>query len=132
MQAVQTLLLAFLAFSAAWAQETRSMIFGRVLDPQGAAIVGAAVVVTNTDTGVSLNFKTNETGYYETSLLIPGNYEISTELPGFKKLVRRGITLPVSSRLEVGLTLELGGITEIVSVTAEAPLLETNAVTSGA
>lgn len=107
------------------------MLFGRVLDPQGAAVVGATVVVRNSDTGVAMPYKTNESGYYEANLLLPGQYEISAEHPGFKKLLRSGITLPVASRIEVNLSLEIGGVTETVSVVAEAPLLETNAVSSG-
>lgn len=120
-----------LALPAALAQETRSMIFGRVLDPQGGAVPGATVTVRNTDTGVTLTYKTNESGYYEASLLIPGNYEVSAEMSGFKKLIRRGIVLPVASRLEITLHLEVGGVTETVTVTAAAPLLETNAVSHG-
>ncbi|MBI4892276.1 MAG: carboxypeptidase regulatory-like domain-containing protein [Acidobacteria bacterium] len=113
------------------AQETRSMLFGRVLDPSGSAIAGASVAIKNADTGVALNFKTNDTGYYEGNLLMPGQYELTAEHAGFKKMVRRGITLPVSSRIEVNIAMELGGVTETVSVTAEAPMLETNAVSSG-
>ncbi len=120
-----------LALAAAVGQETRSTISGRVLDPQGAAVVGAVVVVRNADTNVALNYKTNDTGYYEATLLLPGSYEIEAEMQGFKKLVRKGITLPVATRLEVTLTLEMGALAETVSVTAEAPLLETSAVTSG-
>ncbi len=107
------------------------MLFGRVLDPQGSAIAGASVTVRNTDTNVKASLTTNITGYYEANLLMPGSYEVAGEAPGFKKLVRSGVTLPVSSRLEVNLPMELGGVTETVSVTAEAPLLETNAVSSG-
>jgi hypothetical protein len=116
---------------SAFSQETRSMLFGRVLDPQNSAVAGAVVVVRNTETNVKLSFATNDTGYYEANLLLPGNYQIEASAPAFKHLVRGGITLPVSSRLEVNLKMELGGVTEIVSVTAEAPLLETNAVSSG-
>jgi hypothetical protein len=122
---------AMLVASSASAQETRSMLFGRVLDPQGSAVSGAVVTVRNTDTNVSLTFRTNDTGYYEAQLLLPGQYQIDAESAGFKHLSRKGITLPVSSRLEVLLNLEVGGVTETVSVTAEAPLLETNAVSSG-
>ncbi|MBI4875473.1 MAG: TonB-dependent receptor [Acidobacteria bacterium] len=129
--AVSFLVLTALLSAPLAAQETRSMLFGRVLDPQGAAIVGATVVVKHTDTNVTSTLKTNQTGYYEANLLMPGNYELSAEFAGFKKHVRRGVTLPVSSRLEVDLPLEVGGVTETVSVTAEAPLLETNAVSSG-
>jgi hypothetical protein len=121
----------FLVSGAAFAQETRAMLFGRVLDPTGSVVVGATVVVRNADTGVALNFRTNESGYYEASLLLPGNYEISAEMEGFKKLVRRGVTLPVASRIEINLPLEVGGVAESVSVTADAPLLETSAVSSG-
>src|SRR5215216_4397841 len=114
-----------------FAQETRSMLFGRVLDPQSSAVVGATVVVTNADTGVALKFVTNDTGYYEANLLLPGQYQIEAEAPGFKHLVRKGITLSVASRFEVDMKLEIGGVTETVSVTADAALLETNAVSSG-
>jgi hypothetical protein len=112
-------------------QETRSMIFGRVVDPQSSAVAGAKVVVSNTDTNVAFTLTTNETGYYEANLLIPGNYQVTAEAPGFKKWVRARIELPVSTRLQINVQLELGAITETVSVTEEAPLLETNAVSSG-
>ena len=119
----------FLAASAPLlAQETRSMLFGRVLDPQGAAIVGANVTIRNAETGVALNYKTNLTGYYEGNLLMPGNYEVTAEVRGFKQLVRKGVTLPVSSRIQIDMPLEVGSMTETISVKAEAPLLETNAV----
>ncbi|MBY0502343.1 MAG: carboxypeptidase-like regulatory domain-containing protein [Bryobacteraceae bacterium] len=114
-----------------YAQETRSMMFGRVLDSQGASIAGAKVRVRNAETGVGISLTTNDTGYYEANLLLPGTYELIAENAGFKRLLRKGVTLPVSSRLEVDLTMEVGGGTETVSVTAEAPLLETNAVSSG-
>jgi len=116
---------------AVFSQETRSTLSGRVLDPQGSVIVGATVVTRNTDTGVTLTFLTNETGYYQASLLIPGNYELTAEMAGFKKLVRRGVALPTSTHLTVDLHLEVGGVTETVQVTADAPLLETSAVTAG-
>jgi hypothetical protein len=90
-----------------------------------------AVVVRNADTNVAMTFKTNETGYYEAALLLPGNYQVEAEAAGFKHMTRKGIALPVSSRLEIDVKMELGGVSETVSVTAEAPLLETNAVTQG-
>src|SRR6266542_560994 len=112
-------------------QETRSMIYGRVLDPQGGVVSGASIVVTNTETNVATQLKCNETGYYEANLLLPGVYEVAAEAPGFKKFVRRGIDLAVSTRLEIGIDLQVGALTETVSVTAEAPMLDTSTVTSG-
>jgi hypothetical protein len=123
--------LAILICAPVYAQETRSMLFGRVLDPQSSAVVGATVAVTNADTGVALKFTTNDTGYYEANLLLPGQYQVEAEAPGFKKLQRKGITLPVSSRFEIDMKLEVGGVTETISVTADTAMLETNAVSSG-
>ena len=93
------LLPALFLLLASWgfAQETRSTIAGRVLDPQGAAVSGASVVVTNVDINASTHLATNETGYYEARLLMPGPYEITAEAPGFKKTLRRGITLAVAA-----------------------------------
>ena len=78
------------------AQETRSTISGRVYDTQAAAIVGANVTVTNSDTGTVTHLTTNETGYYEAPLLLPGSYKISASAAGFKTSVREGFTLQVS------------------------------------
>ena len=117
--------------ACAFAQETRGTIFGRVTDPQSAVIAGATVVVTNTETNTSAKLTTNQTGYYEASLLLAGSYRVSAEAAGFKRLVRSGITLSVSARAEVNLALQLGAVTESISVTAEAPMLDTSAVTSG-
>jgi hypothetical protein len=112
-------------------QETRSSIFGRVLDPSGAPVAGVVVTVTNMDTNTSAQPKTNETGYYEAPLLLPGNYQVAAEIQGFKKTVRTNITLPVRTRTQVDVHLEIGAVTESVSVSAEAPLLETDTVSAG-
>src|SRR5262245_17397394 len=85
------------------AQETRSMIFGRVLDQQASAVAGVQVTVTNTDTNVALTLTSNSTGYYEARLLLPGNYQVSAQAAGFKKALRQGILLPVSTQSEVDL-----------------------------
>jgi hypothetical protein len=76
----------------------RSAIFGRVLDPAQSAVIGATVVVTNTDTNVARTTLTNETGYYEANFLIAGRYQVRVEAPGFKQAARSGIVLPVGTR----------------------------------
>lgn len=113
------------------AQETRSVIFGRVTDPSGAPVPAATVIVVSTDTGTRQTLTTNDTGYYEANFLIPGEYEVAVEQQGFKRVVRSKITLPVSSRIEVAVKLELGQMSESVSVTAEPPLLETSSISTG-
>ncbi len=117
--------------STASAQETRGMIFGRVEDPSAAAVAGAKVTVVNTGTNVSVNLTTNETGYYEAPLLLAGFYQISIEAPGFKKSIRQGITLPIGTRLQIDAVLEIGNLSESVSVSAEAPLIDPSAVSTG-
>ncbi|MFB3825531.1 MAG: carboxypeptidase regulatory-like domain-containing protein [Bryobacteraceae bacterium] len=107
------------------------MIFGRVLDPSNAPVSGATVVVLNTDTNTATRLATNETGYYEASFLLAGNYQVVAESAGFKKSVRGGIVLPVGVRLEINPLLELGDVTDTVSVTAEAPILETSTASWG-
>jgi hypothetical protein len=112
-------------------QETRGMIFGRVLDPQSAPVAGSVVTVTNTDTGLSSGLMTNASGYYEAQLLLPGKYAVAAESQGFKKAIRSGIELAVAARLQIDLQLQLGAVTESINLSAEAPLLETNSVSTG-
>ena len=113
------------------AQDTRGSISGTVGDAQKAVISGAAVVISNVGTGTATHLVTNSSGYYEAPLLLPGDYKVSVENAGFKKSVRAGISLTIGDRLHVDITLEVGGTTESVTVTSDAPMLDTNAVTTG-
>jgi hypothetical protein len=119
------------AAAIARAQETRGTIFGRVLDAQNFAVVNAAVIVTNVDTNAVMRLRTNETGYYEASLLVAGKYRITAEMAGFKKTVRSGIALSIGARVEIDLQLAVGETAETVTVTAEAPLLDVSGVAAG-
>src|SRR6185503_9785547 len=74
---------------------------------------------------------TNSAGQYTTPYLQPGKYSISVEAPGFKKLVRDNLVLNIAQTVTLDLTLEVGGVTEQVTVTAEAPLLETSKADRG-
>src|SRR5215210_1620641 len=113
------------------AQETRGTISGTVLDDQGTAVPGATVTVLNVDTNVPNSLVTNSSGYYEASLLLPGNYRVTAELTGFKTAVRSGIILSVGQRIDVRMTLTVGAISETVTVTGEAPMLDTSVVATG-
>ncbi len=128
---VLAILLAAFCGSILSAQETRGTIRGRVLDASQAVVAGASVVVENVDTNTATRLTTNEAGYYEATLLMPGAYRVTGEFSGFKKTVRSGLTLPMSGSLEINVVLEVGGTAETVSVTAEAPLLDTRGVSSG-
>jgi hypothetical protein len=125
---------AFLAISLGRllpAQDTRGNISGTITDAQAAVISGAAVLVANTGTGTATRLTTNASGYYEAPLLLPGSYSITVEFTGFKKSVRSGITLAIGEQLQINLQLEVGGTTESVTVTGEAPMLDTSTVSTG-
>ena len=129
---MRTLLGSLLALvSAVHAQETRGMIFGRVLDAQRSAVAGAKVTVTHIDTNTLTSISTNDTGYYEAPLLLPGGYQVSAEAAGFRAFIRKGITLQVSARIEVDIDLQVGAVSDSVTITAEAPLIDTASSSSG-
>jgi len=113
------------------AQETRGSILGSVKDPSGGVVPGVEVAVTNLDINVTTRTLTNDSGLFEVPLLMSGQYEISAELQGFKKYIRRGITLNVGSRVNIEIQLEIGQMTEAVTVTADEPLLETTTASTG-
>jgi hypothetical protein len=125
------LLFAILLPGAAGGQETRGNISGTVRDDQG-VVPGASVTITNVETGVGQDRVTNGSGYYEAPLLNPGTYRVTVQMQGFKSAARTDIVLGVGAQVNVSFTLEVGAITEEVRVTAEAPLLDTNSVSSGA
>ena len=105
------------------AQLDRGVITGSVLDPSGAVIPNAEVVLTNAETGLVSRASTNELGLYTLSNIPIGKYELKITAPGFKAYIRSGITLTVAQSLRLDATLNPGQIQESVTVTGEAPLL---------
>lgn len=101
-------------------------ILGSVKDSTGAVVAGATVLVTNTATGVISNATTTTTGDYTVLSLIPGNYQVSCQAPGFSKEVVTGITLSVNQQARVNLDLKNGAVTETVQVTAQGVSLDTD------
>jgi hypothetical protein len=88
-------------------------------------VPGAAVTITNVDTGIARDAVTNASGRYQAQNLPVGSYQVEASFTGFKTVTRRGITLTVGQTARVDLALELGAVTEMVEVVGEAPLLET-------
>ena len=116
---------------SASAQETRGNISGTVQDAQG-VVPGATVKITNVDTSTTQTLVTNSTGYYEAPLLQPGTYRVVVEMTNYKTMSRDNVVLAVGQQANVPFTLEVGGVNEQVTVTAQAPVLETSSVSSGA
>ena len=124
------LLACVLAALPAAAQETRGNINGVVQDQNG-VVPGATVRITNTNTSQTQQLVTNNSGYFEALLLNPGTYAVRVELPGFRPLTQTGISLAVGQTLSLSLKLDVGQISEEITVTAEAPLIDTTTVSSG-
>jgi len=115
----------------AWAQDARGSILGRVTDPSGAVIAKAEVVVTNQAMGTKAVLATNAEGLYVAPLLPPGQYQLEVTSSGFKKAVRSGIEVRVADRIDVSIVLEVGATDQSVTVTAEAPLLNSETASLG-
>src|SRR5215831_958444 len=121
----------FVAFSmlvsalCAFGQTDRGTITGTISDASGAVIPGATIQAKNTDTGLVYTAGSSETGNYTLPQLPAGNYEVTVELPGFKKFVRPGITIAATQIARIDGKLEVGANTEAVTVEAAAPLLKT-------
>ncbi|MFQ5737666.1 MAG: carboxypeptidase regulatory-like domain-containing protein [Acidobacteriota bacterium] len=97
-----------------------SSLSGTVTDPQGAVVPGAEVTITNSATGAQRTVLTGDAGRYLIPQVAPGTYEVRAELPGFKTAVVTGVALQVDIRSKLDLQLDLGDISEIVTVTSES------------
>jgi hypothetical protein len=113
------------------AQESTSELRGRALDPQGAAISGATLTITNQATGVYRQSVTGNDGTYFVTALTPGVYTLVAESPGFKKYSRSDIRLDLGRTTTLDLPLEVGGLTETVTITAATPLVDVTSTQIG-
>ena len=123
---------ATLAAAPAFAQGSPTgTLTGVVADSSGGVLPGVTVIATSVQTGVTQQTATSETGDWRLAALPAGLYEIAFELDGFKKLVRSGVNVEAAVTRSLPVTLEVGGVTEIVQVSADATLLTvTTAATS--
>lgn len=107
------------------AQESRGTVTGTVVDPQGAAVPGATVVAKHLATNVETRTTTNEAGLYVLPFLNTGQYSVTVTAPGFRAAVREPVELGIGARQQVDFKLQIGAITEQVTVSATAELLNT-------
>src|SRR4029077_9698329 len=117
------ILLSLFAVSA-YAQ-FRASIQGTVMDPQGTAVPGAKVTVTNQDTGVSRDTVASGEGFYRISELPPGKYTVTVESPGFKVSASKDVVVEAEQPRGLDVTLSVGNVQESVTVTAPVGGLET-------
>ena len=113
------------------AQLPTATIAGVVKDSSGAVIPGVAVSATNSETGLIRSAQTGNDGAYRFPALAVGIYNVRAEHPGFQAKVQQGLRIAVGDEALLNFTLDVGAVTETVSVTAEAPLVNTTSGTLG-
>ncbi len=126
-----TLVLCLACSSGAWGQTTFGSISGSVLDSSGATIPQARVTVTNLGTKEKRTQPTGNDGLYQFVNLIPGQYRIDVEKEGFKHFDREPVVVEVQQTVRIGVTMELGAVTQSVEVTAQTPLLQSETSSLG-
>ena len=113
------------AIRPAHAQST-AQITGTITDTSGSVIPGATVTITNEETSIRTTAVSNQVGTYTALFLQPGTYRIDVALDGFRPLSRSGIRLQVAQAAQLNFQMEVGALTETVTVVQTAPLLDTS------
>jgi outer membrane receptor protein involved in Fe transport len=108
------------------AQTLYGSVTGNITDTSGAAVPGATVTITNADTGLELSTVSDETGAYTVRNVPGGTYTLKASLQGFKEFVQTNIPVVVGGIVRINGKLEIGALTESVTVTSEAALLKTD------
>ncbi len=132
-QYLKVLALAYSLLGCSWvgAQTFQGGVRGAVTDSTGAAMATAKVTLTDEATGVSRATVTNTGGEYSFSAVNPATYTVSVEMPGFKKLDRKGLVVNTQEFVLVDMKMEVGEVTQSVNVTEEVPLMETENASTG-
>ncbi|PYR47910.1 MAG: hypothetical protein DMF95_15200 [Acidobacteria bacterium] len=114
-----------LAVGSAHGQQGTGELRGRVLDAQSAVLPGVSVIATNAASGQFREIVSGADGSFFMSSLTPGTYEVTAQLSGFKKYQRGGVRVEVGKTFSIDVQLQVGGIEQEVTVTAETPLVDT-------
>ncbi len=117
--------------SLLYGQSTYGSITGSVADTSGAIVTGANVTLTNAGTGEKRTQSTGADGLFTFVNLFPGQYRIDVEKQGFKHFVRGAVTVEVQQDTHIAAALQVGEVSQIVEVTAETPLLQSETSSLG-
>ena len=120
------LLMVATAVPAALAQSVSGTILGTVTDSSGAIVAGAKVTIINEGTALTRTVTSDANGEYTAPSLPTGHYTVMSEMTGFKALALSNVEVGVDQRVRINLKLDLGAMTESVSVKAETPLVQTS------
>ncbi|HEY7306526.1 MAG TPA: carboxypeptidase regulatory-like domain-containing protein [Bryobacteraceae bacterium] len=125
------ILLVLLAASSAESQVTTGTILGTVTDSTGAAVAGAQVTVTNVNRGTRQQYATDQTGTYTAPFLVPGMYRVEVEKEGFKRATSVDTQLDVDQKARIDFSMQLGQVSESITVEAAAPLVRSETAELG-
>lgn len=129
---MKTAIALLLSISGALVGQTfHGALRGQVTDPNGSALQNARLVLVEQGTAARRETITSDQGEYVFASLSPGTYRLTAEAPGFKRLERSGLQVATQASLTVDLRLELGQVTEQVTVTEDAPLLQSADASTG-
>ena len=117
-------LLSLVAISPAFGQGAVSEVNGTALDSSQAVLPGVTITLTEETTGLSRTVVSNEAGRWVLPAVTPGRYTIKAELGGFQTQNRSGVVVNVGQAITINLTLPVGTLSDQVTVTGEAPLVE--------
>ena len=126
MKTVFRLLVFVVSVASAHAQSSSAAVQGVVTDPQGGVLPGVTVVVTNVETGLVRELPTDGSGFFKASALPPGPYSLQARLEGFVPYSRTGLVLTVGQTATVDVPLGLATVSESVTVSASAPIVDTS------
>lgn len=124
---IALLLIGALPSIALLAQSYTGRATGAVLDPTGAVVPKARLDVVNLATGIRASAQSNDQGIYQLTQLPPGQYKLTVEAPGFRQYVRSPLVVETGTVLSLDIQLEVGDTAESVTVSAETPLLQSDA-----
>ena len=120
-----------IGFQPLVSQEVSAGITGRITDPSNSAVVGATIFAKDLERGTVWPTKTNDDGIYAFPRVPAGDYEVRVEAQGFKTYVQERLHLDLNQRARLDVAMEVGGLQESVSVTADAALLQTDTTQVG-
>jgi hypothetical protein len=127
----RTIALSLFACLSIFGQRDLGTITGTVTDPQGAAIPGAKITITEDATGLVYNVEASAAGDFVRPALKPGTYTVTAEAPGFRRVAQKNVVISGGDRVGVPLSLPVGDVTQSIEVSASAPLLQTESTTLG-
>jgi hypothetical protein len=121
----------FLVAVSAFGQSFYGTLRGRVVDPNGGATAAAVISLTDEATATARRTTTNDLGEYSFASITPATYSLTIEAPSFKRYEKRGIAVATQASVTLDVALELGEVSQQITVTEEAPALETGGASTG-